>query len=66
VKTGNQKSLQPKDCGYVSKPKNVLVLFPGAPGQPMYDMMFSEIRTTIQMGYGGPLNLYVEYLERVK
>ncbi len=46
-----------------TKPKNILVLFDGAAGQPMYDIMVSEIRTAIQMGLGSPLNLYVEYLD---
>jgi PAS domain S-box-containing protein len=46
-----------------TKPKNVFVFFPGTPGMPMYDAMLSEIRTTIQRGLGGPLNLYVEYLD---
>jgi len=46
-----------------TKPKNVFVFFPGTPGLPMYDTMLSEIRTTIQRGLGGPLNLYVEYLD---
>jgi hypothetical protein len=46
-----------------TKPKNVLILFHAAPGQPLYDITLSEIRTTIKRGYGGPLNLYVEYLD---
>jgi hypothetical protein len=45
------------------KPKNVLILFPGGPGQPLYDITLSEVRTTIQKGLDGPLNLYVEYLD---
>jgi PAS domain S-box-containing protein len=46
-----------------TKPKNVLVLFSAAQGQPLFDIMLSEVRTTIQRGYGGPLNFFVEYLE---
>jgi len=46
-----------------TKPKNVLILFHAAPGLPLYDITLSEFRTTIQRGYGGPLNLFVEYLD---
>ncbi len=46
-----------------TKPKNVLILFGGGPGQPLYDITLSEVRTTIQKGLAGPLNLYVEYLD---
>ncbi len=46
-----------------TRPKNVMVLLGGASGQPMYDAALSDIRATIQRGYGGPLNLYVEYLD---
>ncbi len=46
-----------------TKPKNVLLLFHGAPGQPLYDITLSGVRTTIQKGLAGPLNLYVAYLD---
>ncbi len=47
-----------------TKPKNVLVIIPGAPGQPIYDESLADIRTTIRAGFGGPVNFYVEYLDR--
>ena len=47
----------------LTKPKNVLIIFQGGPGQPLYDITLSEVRTTIQKGLDGPLNLYVEYLD---
>ncbi len=46
-----------------TKPKNILILFSAAPGQPVFDITLSEFRKTIQEGYGGPLNFFVEYLE---
>ena len=46
-----------------TKPKNILFLSSGAPGQPLYDITVSGVRTTIQEGYDGPLNLYAEYLD---
>ena len=49
-----------------TKPKNVLMLFHGAPGQPLYDVTLSGVRTTIQRGFDGPLNLYVEYLDTTR
>ena len=47
----------------LTKPKNVLLLFHGSPGQPLYDVTLSEVRRTIQRGFDGPVNLYVEYLD---
>ena len=46
-----------------TKPKNVLILFHGSPGAGIYDMTLSGVRMTIQRGYDGPLNMYVEYLD---
>jgi PAS domain S-box-containing protein len=46
-----------------TNPKNVLILLGGAPGQPLYDITLSEVRTTIQKGLSVPLNIYVEYLD---
>ena len=46
-----------------TKPKNILVLIPGATGQPLYDESLADIRTTIRTGFGGPVNFYVEYLD---
>ena len=47
----------------LTKPKNVLILFSAAPGQPLFDITLSEIRKTLQEGHGRPLNFFVEYLE---
>ena len=47
----------------LTKPKNVLILFSAAPGQPLFDITLSEFRKTLQEGHGRPLNFFVEYLE---
>jgi len=45
------------------KPKNVLFLFQGGPGQPLYSITLSEVTSAIQKGLNSPLNLFAVYLD---
>jgi len=60
---GSLLSCTPALASELTKPKNILILFHGSPGQPLYDTTLSEVTKTIQKGLDGPLNLYVEYLD---
>jgi PAS domain S-box-containing protein len=47
-----------------SVPKNVLIIFSGAPGMPAYDLVLDKIRTNLDVALREPLNLYVEFLDQ--
>ena len=46
------------------EPKNVLVVFSQAPGLPAYQIFFDNMSSTLRQGFSGPINFYVEYLDR--
>mgnify|MGYP006307525159 FL=1 len=48
------------------QPRNVLILLTGRFGLPAYDTILHEIRTALNAGISGPLNLYAEYMEIIR
>ena len=46
------------------EPKNVLVVFSQAPGLPAYQIFFDNMSNTLRQRFSGPINFYVEYLDR--
>jgi hypothetical protein len=49
-----------------TRPKNVVLLFSFQTGLPVYDVLYEEIRGTIQSDVPGPVNVYAEYLDLVR